>query len=111
MYSVDGFHIEIKGKGSHGAYPQNSIDPINIAAHVYLALQSIIAREVDPSKACLMTVGKFQAGTAANIIPDTAVLEGTWSDTGFSRYLSHLRYLLWPLACYRAQSFSTQSPH
>lgn len=77
MYSVDGFHIEIKGKGSHGAYPQNSIDPINIAAHVYLALQSIIAREVDPSKACLMTIGKFQAGTAANIIPDTAVLEGT----------------------------------
>lgn len=77
MYSVDGFHIEIKGKGSHGAYPQNSIDPINIAAHVYLALQSIIAREVDPSKACLMTVGKFQAGTAANIIPATAVLEGT----------------------------------
>ena len=77
MYSVDGFHIEIKGKGSHGAYPQNSIDPINIAAHVYLALQSVIAREVDPSKACLMTVGKFHAGTAANIIPDTAVLEGT----------------------------------
>ena len=65
MYSVDGFHIEIKGKGSHGAYPQNSIDPINIAAHVYLALQSIIAREVDTSKACLMRVGKFQAGTAA----------------------------------------------
>ena len=77
MYSVDGFHIEIKGKGAHGAYPQNSIDPINIAAHVYLALQSIIAREVDPSKACLMTIGKFRAGTAANIIPDTAVLEGT----------------------------------
>lgn len=77
MYSVDGFHIEIKGKGAHGAYPQNSVDPINIAAHVYFALQSVIAREADPSKACLMTVGKFQAGTAANIIPDTAVLEGT----------------------------------
>lgn len=77
MYSVDGFHIEITGKGAHGAYPQNSVDPINIAAHVYFALQSVIARETDPSKACLMTVGKFQAGTAANIIPDTAVLEGT----------------------------------
>lgn len=77
MYSVDGFHIEIKGKGAHGAYPQNSVDPINIAAHVYFALQSVIAREADPSKACLMTIGKFQAGTAANIIPDTAVLEGT----------------------------------
>ena len=59
MYSVDGFHIEIKGKGAHGAYPQNSVDPINIAAHVYFALQSVIARETDPSKACLMTVGKF----------------------------------------------------
>ena len=38
MYSVDGFHIEIKGKGAHGAYPQNSVDPTNIAAHVYLSL-------------------------------------------------------------------------
>ena len=56
MYSVDGFHIEIKGKGSHGAYPQNSIDPINIAAHVYLALQSIIAREVDRDKPLIIAV-------------------------------------------------------
>ena len=77
MYSVDGFQIDIKGKGSHGAYPQNSIDPINIGVHVYLALEAIMAREVDPTKACVMTVGKFEGGTAANIIPDTAVIEGT----------------------------------
>lgn len=77
MYSVDGFRITINGKGSHGAYPQKSIDPINVAVHVYLALEAIMAREVDPKKACVMTVGKFEAGTAANIIPDTAVLEGT----------------------------------
>ena len=77
MYSVDGFRITINGKGSHGAYPQKSIDPINVAVHVYLALEAIMAREVDPTKACVMTVGKFEAGTAANIIPDTAVLEGT----------------------------------
>lgn len=77
MYSVDGFRITINGKGSHGAYPQKSIDPINAAVHVYLALEAIMAREVDPTKACVMTVGKFEAGTAANIIPDTAVLEGT----------------------------------
>ena len=51
MYSVDGFQIDIKGKGSHGAYPQNSIDPINIGVHVYLALEAIMAREVDPTKA------------------------------------------------------------
>ena len=77
MYSVDGFRISVRGKGSHGAYPNMSIDPINIAVHIYTALESIIAREVDPSKSCIMTIGKFEAGTAANIIPDTAVLEGT----------------------------------
>lgn len=77
MYSVDGFRIDIKGKGSHGAYPQNAIDPINIGVHIYTALEAIMAREVDPTKACVMTVGKFEGGTAANIIPDTAVIEGT----------------------------------
>ena len=77
MFSVDGFKININGKGAHGAYPHSSIDPINIAVHVYLALEALIAREADPSKACVLTVGKFTAGTAANIIPNTAVLEGT----------------------------------
>lgn len=77
MYSVDGFRITIHGKGCHGAYPQNGIDPINIGVHVHLALQELIARETDCSKSCVMTIGKFEAGTAANIIPDTAVLEGT----------------------------------
>ena len=77
MFSVDGFKINVKGKGAHGAYPHSSIDPINIAVHVYLALEALIAREADPTKACVMTVGKFTAGTAANIIPNTAVLEGT----------------------------------
>lgn len=77
MFSVDGFRINVKGKGSHGAYPQNSIDPINIAVHVYLALEALIARECNPEKSCVMTVGHFQAGSAANIIPETAMLEGT----------------------------------
>jgi amidohydrolase len=77
MFSVDGFKITIHGKGAHGAYPQNSIDPINIAVHVYLALEALIAREANPEKACVMTVGNFVAGTAANIIPDTAMLQGT----------------------------------
>ena len=77
MASVDGFKIEVKGKGAHGAYPHNSIDPINIAVHVYLALEALIAREADPSKMCVMTVGKINAGTAPNIIPESATLEGT----------------------------------
>ena len=77
MFSVDTFEIHIQGKGSHGAYPHLSIDPINIGVHIYLALQELIARESDPSDACLLTVGQFSAGSAANIIPDTAVLKGT----------------------------------
>ena len=77
MYSVDGFRITVRGRGSHGAYPHAGIDPINIAVHVYLALETLIAREVDPAQANVLTVGKFQAGNANNIIPETAVLEGT----------------------------------
>ena len=77
MFSVDGFRITIRGRGAHGAYPHASIDPINIACHVYLALEALIAREVDPAKANLLTVGQFHAGNANNIIPETAVLEGT----------------------------------
>ena len=77
MFSVDTFEIRIQGKGSHGAYPHLSVDPINIGAHIYLGLQELIARESDPSDACLLTVGQFSAGSAANIIPDTAVLKGT----------------------------------
>lgn len=77
MYSVDGFKITINGQGAHGAYPHNSIDPINIGVHVYQALESLIAREADPSKACVLTIGNFSAGSAPNIIPDTATLQGT----------------------------------
>lgn len=77
MSSVDGFRINIKGQGSHGAYPNKSHDPIQIGVQIYIGLETLIAREVNPEKTCVLTVGRFQAGTAANIIPDTAVLEGT----------------------------------
>ena len=77
MFSVDGFKITVKGRGAHGAYPHASIDPINIAVHVYLALEALIAREVDPAKANVLTIGKFVAGNANNIIPESAELQGT----------------------------------
>lgn len=77
MASVDGFRITLRGKGCHGAYPHYGIDPINIGVHVYLALEALIAREADPEQMCVMTVGKFCAGSAPNIIPESAVLEGT----------------------------------
>lgn len=77
MNSVDGFRITVTGKGAHGAYPQDSVDPIHIAVQIYQALEGLMAREVNPQKVCTLTVGHFAAGTAANIIPDTAMLEGT----------------------------------
>ena len=88
MFSVDGFRIAVKGKGSHGAYPHAGVDPVNIACHIYLALEALIAREADPAKANVLTVGKFHAGNAYNIIPETAVLEGAVrSNDGASRDL------------------------
>ena len=77
MFSVDGFKITVHGKGAHGAYPHASIDPINIAVNIYQALEALIAREADPAKANVLTVGKFVAGTASNIIPESAELQGT----------------------------------
>lgn len=77
MSSVDGFKITVHGKGAHGAYPHSAIDPINIAVHIYLGLEALIARETDSGKNCVLTVGQFAAGSAPNIIPDSAVLQGT----------------------------------
>ena len=77
MNSVNGFRIEIAGKGGHGAYPHLSIDPIQIAVQIYLALEELIAREANPRKTCVLTIGKLWAGIAPNIIPDTAEMEGT----------------------------------
>lgn len=71
------FRIKVKGKGCHGAMPETGIDPINIAAHIYLSLQEIIAREVTPTKPAVVTIGKFTGGKAPNIIPEEVILEGT----------------------------------
>lgn len=75
--SSDHFAITIEGKGGHGARPQVSIDPINMMVHLHLALQELISREVDPEEMVVLTVGKLQAGDAANIIPQKALMEGT----------------------------------
>lgn len=77
LFSMDGFTITIKGRGAHGAFPHLSIDPINIGVHIHLALQELIARECSPQSSCLVTVGQFSAGSAPNIIPETAVIRGT----------------------------------
>lgn len=77
MPSVDGFTITIQGQGCHGASAQEGVDPINIGAHLHLALQTLIAREINYQTEALLTIGTFHAGTAGNIIPDQASLTGT----------------------------------
>jgi amidohydrolase len=71
------FRVTVTGKGCHGAMPETGVDPINIAAHIYLALQELVSREVPAKSPAVVTVGRFQAGQLPNVIPDQAVLEGT----------------------------------
>lgn len=75
--SCDGFKITITGSGCHGALPHTGIDPINAGAHLYLAFQELIAREVPPMEAASLTFGQFSSGNSCNIIPETALLQGT----------------------------------
>ena len=72
--SADSLRITIYGKGGHGASPQNTIDPIVIAARTVISLQTIVSREVKPGDAAVVTVGYIQAGTKNNIIPDQVEL-------------------------------------
>lgn len=71
------FRIVVKGTGCHGALPETGVDPINIAAHIYLSLQEIISREVPSTKPAVLTIGKFAGGDAPNIIPEEVIMEGT----------------------------------
>jgi hippurate hydrolase len=75
--SADMFEIELVGKGAHGARPHESADPIVGAAALINALQTIVARRIDPAAAAVVTVGSIHSGTAANVIPERAVLTGT----------------------------------
>jgi amidohydrolase len=77
MAAVDWFEIRVRGKGGHAAYPHVAVDPVVIAAHVVTALQSLVSRRTDPRDSVVVTVGRLQAGTAFNVIPGEAVLEGT----------------------------------
>jgi amidohydrolase len=77
MAAADRFEILIKGRGGHGAQPHLTVDPIAVGSQIVSALQTIVAREVDPTKEAVVTVGAFIAGDASNVIPDTAVMRGT----------------------------------
>lgn len=70
------FKIIVKGRGGHGAHPEDSIDPIVAACNMVTTLQTIVSREISPHNPSVITIGKFSAGTAPNIIPEEVILEG-----------------------------------
>ncbi|MGV2952802.1 amidohydrolase [Arthrobacter sp. JUb115] len=72
MAFADSWKVTLFGEQSHGSQPQDSIDPIVLGAHIVTRLQSIVAREIDPRRAAVVTVGTFHAGLKENIIPATA---------------------------------------
>jgi len=77
MAAADIFTIKVQGKGGHGAQPHLCVDAVLIASHIVVALQSIVARNVNPRQTAVVTVGAIHAGTAFNVIADTAEMKGT----------------------------------
>jgi hippurate hydrolase len=79
MAAADRFEITIQGRGGHGAHPYQAVDPVVVASHLITALQSIVARNVHPLDAAVITVASIQAGDpmAMSVIPDQAKLVGT----------------------------------
>ncbi|RLB68800.1 MAG: amidohydrolase [Deltaproteobacteria bacterium] len=75
--SSDHFTLVITGKGAHAARPEDGNDPIVATANLILQLQTIISRNITPTGAGVITVGKLQSGDVANAIPEQSVLEGT----------------------------------
>lgn len=71
------FRIMVNGKGCHGAMPETGVDPVLAAAHVLIGIQELLSREVSFVKGGVLTMGHFKAGSAPNVIPDSAMIEGT----------------------------------
>jgi amidohydrolase len=77
MAAVESFDCSIFGKGGHGAMPHQTVDSVVVAAQIINALQTIVARNVNPIDSAVVTVGKLHAGTKRNVIADTAEMSGT----------------------------------
>jgi amidohydrolase len=75
MAAADSIKVTVYGRGGHGAAPQNTVDPVVLAAMIIVRLQTIVSREVTPGDTAVVTVGSCQAGTRSNVIADFAVLE------------------------------------
>jgi len=77
MAAADTFDIHISGRGAHGAQPHHAVDPIMVATAIAQALQTIVSRNVDAVKSAIVSITQIHAGSAYNVIPETAFLGGT----------------------------------
>lgn len=77
LANVDSIDITLKGRGGHGAFPHTTIDPVVMAAHLVLDLQTIVSREIEPTQPAVVTVGSIHGGTKHNIIGPTCKLQLT----------------------------------
>ena len=81
MSSCDTIAITITGKGTHGSMPQEGVDALNVGVHIYSALQNLTARELAPEEQGVITIGSFNGGEAANVLPEKVCLVGTMRTT------------------------------
>jgi len=77
MAQSDEFSLVVKGKGGHGSMPHTAVDPILVASHIIVNAQTIVSRNVDPLKPCVVSFGTVSGGTVFNIIPAEVSLSGT----------------------------------
>ncbi|HEY4025337.1 MAG TPA: M20 family metallopeptidase [Candidatus Dormibacteraeota bacterium] len=77
LAGANSFTITVDGHGGHASRPHTTVDPVVVGAHVVTALQTLVSREAPPDQPAVVTLGSFVAGTAPNIIPDSAVIKGT----------------------------------
>jgi amidohydrolase len=73
--AADSFRVTVYGRGGHASQPHRTIDPVVLASHIVVRLQTVVAREVDPREAAVVTVGSIQAGDTENIISSSAILK------------------------------------
>jgi amidohydrolase len=77
MAGAGEFDLTVRGRGGHGAIPHETVDPVLAASQCVVALQSVVARNVSPLEPAVVTVASFHAGSAHNVVPETAELRGT----------------------------------
>ncbi|MFF2245374.1 amidohydrolase [Arthrobacter sp. NPDC058130] len=97
LSSADSIRITVHGRGGHGSTPQNTVDPVVLAAMIVIRLQTVISREIPPTEPAVLTVGSLHAGTKSNIIPDSAVMElnlRTYTDATRQRILDSVRRIV-----------------